>query len=46
MAIGIPFSTGAIIERMGKRNSWARGIWMAIAGLAAFAISFWIQTLV
>jgi len=45
LAIGILFSTGAIMGRMGKRNPWARGIRMAIAGLAAFAICFWIQTL-
>lgn len=45
LAIGILFSTGAIMGKMGKRNPWARGIRMAIAGLAAFAICFWIQTL-
>lgn len=46
LAIGILFSTGAMMGRMGKRNPWARGTRMAIAGLAAFAICFWIQTLV
>jgi predicted membrane protein (TIGR00267 family) len=46
LAIGILFSTGAMMGRMGKRNPWARGTRMAIAGLAAFAICFWVQTLV
>lgn len=46
LAIGILFSTGAMMGRMGKRNPWARGTRMAIAGLAAFAICLWIQTLV
>lgn len=46
LAIGILFSTGAVMGRMGKKNPWARGTRMAIAGLAAFAVCFWIQTLV
>lgn len=45
LAIAILFVVGAVMGRAGERNPLAQGARMAVAGLAAFAVCFWIESL-
>lgn len=45
IAIIILFIVGAMMGRSGQRNPWMQGLRMAIAGIGAFIICFWIESL-
>ena len=45
MAILILFVVGAAMGRSGGRNPWKQGTRMAIAGVGAFVICYWIESL-
>jgi predicted membrane protein (TIGR00267 family) len=45
LAISILFVVGAVMGRAGERNPWKQGLRMALAGIAAFLICFWIESL-
>lgn len=45
LAITILFVVGALMGRAGERNPWVQGLRMAVAGIAAFLICFWIESL-
>lgn len=44
LAITILFVVGAAMGRAGQRNPWVQGTRMAVAGVAAFLICFWIES--
>ena len=44
LAITILFVVGAAMGRAGQRNPWIQGTRMAVAGVAAFLICFWIES--
>ena len=46
VAIGILFTAGALLGRMGGRNPLVKGARMVFAGVIAFAICYWIGSLV
>lgn len=45
LAITILFVVGAAMGRAGDRNPWIQGARMAVAGVAAFLLCFWIESL-
>jgi predicted membrane protein (TIGR00267 family) len=45
LAISILFVVGAVMGRAGERNPLAQGARMAVAGVAAFLICFWIESI-
>lgn len=45
LAITILFVVGAAMGRAGQRNPWIQGARMAVAGVAAFLLCFWIESL-
>ncbi len=45
LAITILFVVGAAMGRSGGRNPWAQGLRMSVAGIAAFLICYWIESL-
>jgi predicted membrane protein (TIGR00267 family) len=45
LAISILFVVGAVMGRAGGRNPLAQGARMAVAGVAAFLLCFWIESL-
>lgn len=45
LAITILFVVGAAMGRAGERNPWVQGARMAVAGVAAFLVCFWIESL-
>lgn len=45
IAIGILFAVGAMMGRSGQRNPWVQGARMAVAGIGAFIICYWIESL-
>jgi predicted membrane protein (TIGR00267 family) len=46
LAIGLLFFVGLFMGRQGKRNPWWQGVRMAIVGLAAFIICYYIQRII
>jgi len=45
LAILILFVVGAAMGRSGERNPWKQGTRMAIAGIGAFVICYWIESI-
>lgn len=45
LAILILFVVGAFMGRSGERNPWKQGTRMAVAGIGAFIVCFWIESL-
>ena len=45
IAISILFAVGAMMGKSGQRNPWIQGARMAVAGIGAFIICFWIESL-
>lgn len=45
LAITILFVVGAAMGRSGGRNPWVQGLRMSVAGIAAFLVCFWIESL-
>jgi len=45
LAIAILFVVGAAMGRAGERNPWKQGTRMAVAGVVAFLICYWIESL-
>jgi len=43
---GILFLAGIYLGRLGKRNSWIKGIRMLAFGVLAFIIGYWIESLI
>lgn len=46
LAIAVLFSTGVLMGRLGRRNPWVQGARMAVIGIVAFVICFYIESLV
>jgi len=45
LAIAILFVVGAVMGRAGERNPLAQGARMAVAGIGAFIVCYWIESL-
>lgn len=45
LAITILFVVGAAMGRSGGRNPWLQGLRMSLAGIAAFLVCYWIESL-
>jgi predicted membrane protein (TIGR00267 family) len=46
LTMTILFVTGAVMARSGERNPLAQGARMAVVGVIAFVLLFWIETLI
>lgn len=46
IAITILFAVGAFMGKSGQRNPWMQGARMAVAGIGAFIICYWIESLI
>lgn len=46
LSLSILFLAGAYLGKAGKKNPWVKGVRMLIFGMVAFALGYWIESLI